>query len=551
MTGSKPQESLFHSHLSVSDGTKVIMAILAMVVVRCIAAISFPLLGTEAYYWLWGQFPAFGYYNHPPMVAWISAAFFGWVKMSQLAARSGPIVLGALTTWVLYLLARDLFPGKKTAMRVAILFGLVPIFDAGCILLEPDCCLAFFMALTWLLFWRAARGTDRLVPWLAVGLAAGLALLSKYQAWGYLPPLYLFLFLSPTHRRWLRTPGPWLAIGIALLVASPNALWNYHHHWISYRFLVHRSQVDQPGFQLADPAMYFLGPLVTLSPLVYVAVLVGIWRGARRWFADRSPAVLYLLVAGVPVLTVFGAASFLTPIAQHWAAIGFAPLFVLALGLIEDGRLGGPRFRKAMWATCIAFTVILHSLPLLVRVLPNDLRSPFQGSKANVGRLEGGFADWYGAGSRIRDLHAAANAHHPTMILTPDFHLAAILAFYSGLTDQFATYKPRQAHQFALWRPATPEMQGRDALVAITFQRTGDSPNMPEGDVRKATDLLSQMFRTCELGPVLDLRPEWDVPETGVGHQDPGMRGIQILQVHDLNVAGWQAVSLSDPLLDN
>src|SRR6478752_1651969 len=46
-----------------------VLTILALVALRLIAAALTPLTFDEAYYWMWSQHLALGYYDHPPMVA--------------------------------------------------------------------------------------------------------------------------------------------------------------------------------------------------------------------------------------------------------------------------------------------------------------------------------------------------------------------------------------------------------------------------------------------------------------------------------------------------
>ena len=45
------------------------VVILALVVLRLIAAWFTPITFDEAYYWMWSKHLAGGYYDHPPMVA--------------------------------------------------------------------------------------------------------------------------------------------------------------------------------------------------------------------------------------------------------------------------------------------------------------------------------------------------------------------------------------------------------------------------------------------------------------------------------------------------
>ena len=46
-----------------------VLTILAFTTLRLLAAAWTPLTFDEAYYWLWSRHLAFGYYDHPPMVA--------------------------------------------------------------------------------------------------------------------------------------------------------------------------------------------------------------------------------------------------------------------------------------------------------------------------------------------------------------------------------------------------------------------------------------------------------------------------------------------------
>ena len=92
----------------------------------------------------------------------------------------------------------------------------------------PDGPLLFFWLLTVDRLTVAVEEPEprRLTPWIEVGLAWGGAMLSKYHA-VFLPmgaALYLLLDRRMRHR-WLFRPGPYLALGVGLIVFSPVLLW--------------------------------------------------------------------------------------------------------------------------------------------------------------------------------------------------------------------------------------------------------------------------------------------------------------------------------------
>jgi len=56
------------------------LCIFALLVLRAFMAAQLPLSADEAYYWLWSLHPAAGYFDHPPMIAWLiraGTALFG------------------------------------------------------------------------------------------------------------------------------------------------------------------------------------------------------------------------------------------------------------------------------------------------------------------------------------------------------------------------------------------------------------------------------------------------------------------------------------------
>ncbi|MEP6968511.1 MAG: glycosyltransferase family 39 protein, partial [Pseudomonadota bacterium] len=84
----------------------LIGVVAVMFALRLTVGASMHLTEDEAYYRLWSMAPAFGYYDHPPMIAW-------WIWLGRrllgdtpLGVRIGPIVAGALTTALVFDLAR-------------------------------------------------------------------------------------------------------------------------------------------------------------------------------------------------------------------------------------------------------------------------------------------------------------------------------------------------------------------------------------------------------------------------------------------------------------
>jgi 4-amino-4-deoxy-L-arabinose transferase-like glycosyltransferase len=260
---------------------------------RLLAGALAPLSEDEAYYRLWSLKPAFGYFDHPPMIAW-------WIWLGRhiagdtaLGVRLVPALSAAATTLLVFDLARLADLGERVALRAAIWLNATILIGLGGQLAVPDVPNTLFWTAALCCAFRAMRGHG--AWWLAAGAAAGLACLSKYSALFLAPGIVLWLLLTREGRRALTTPWPWLAAVIAVAVFAPNVLWNAQHHWVTFQKQFGRVAGDgfAPGFLLKFAVDQFL----LLNPLI--AVFLGLAvarRAAQPLLLISAPFVLYLVV---------------------------------------------------------------------------------------------------------------------------------------------------------------------------------------------------------------------------------------------------------------
>lgn len=447
------------------DLPKLLALVAVMALLHLSAAVTAPMLSGEAYYWLWGRYLAPGYFDHPPMVAVMASLFFGWIDGSPLAARSSSIVLAALTVFVVYALARAIYPEGRTAWRSALLLAVIPIFHAAGFLIQPDTSLIFFMSLTWLFFWKASRPGSGWLFWLLSGVTAGCALLTKFHAWVLLPPLYLFLLLTPAGRQRLKSPAPWVAIVVALIVLSPNLFWNARHDWLNYTYQWRRSDLPESRFEIENVLIYGLGPLLTLSPVVYGLMLGGIWKGVRRWLDGRDERALFLLCAGLPLPLFLGLLSFVVTISLHWPSSGYIPLLILTVALIEQGVFNRAGLYRAALISAFALLALGHLALHSVDRIPPGLHAPFRSDEINTTRLKAEWKGWPKIGAMTRDMLEEANEDAPTVLMAPDWHLASSIAFYSERPTEVFAFNEFDAHNYKLWMRQRNNLKGMNAIV--------------------------------------------------------------------------------------
>ncbi|MGZ3279128.1 MAG: glycosyltransferase family 39 protein [Caulobacteraceae bacterium] len=354
-----------------SDGRRLRAGLLALLaalaILRLAAAAAIPLTEDEAYYRLWAQSPRLGYYDHPPMIAWWIWAGVRLAGDAALGVRLLPVAASLVSTLLVFDLGQRL-PGRRSGLTAALLYNATITVGAGALLAAPDVPASLF----WLTaLWAMARAQDKPAFWLCAGAAAGLACLSKYSALFLAPGAVLWLALTPSGRRALRTPWPWLAAVIAAGVFSLNIVWNAQHHWLTFA-----RQFGRVGASRLAPR--YLGELlaaqlVLLNPLV--AVLAG--AGAARAWKTREPIGLMALATSLPFAAYLLVHSLHDRVQAHWPVPIYAGAALLA-ALATEGAAGW-RARLARFAP---IGLALCAIGLGYMSLP---RSPLpQGDPADV-----------------------------------------------------------------------------------------------------------------------------------------------------------------------
>ena len=179
----------------------------ALTVVRLLVADWVPLAPDETYYWIWSRALAPGYLDHPPMVAlWIKAGS-ALAGQTALGLRLlGPLAM-ALASWLVYDAATRMFADRRAAAAAVLLLNGTLLLGVGSIIMTPDSPLLFFWTATLWAMIRLIR-SGRGGWWLVAGIAAGLALASKYTG------AFLWLGIGawtlgvPEGRAWLRRWRP-------------------------------------------------------------------------------------------------------------------------------------------------------------------------------------------------------------------------------------------------------------------------------------------------------------------------------------------------------
>src|SRR3569833_1991123 len=176
---------------------RVSLARVALLLVsRAVMAAMLPLSADEAYYWLWSRHLAAGYYDHPPAIAWIIRVGTLILGATPLGVRLAGVELSILATAFVWRTGAILLKDETQGARAALFFNLTLMVSVEALAATPDtpalvAAAGVFYALA------KVRETGRGVWWLAVGVAAGLSLLSKYTGFFLGAGIAVWMLLSP------------------------------------------------------------------------------------------------------------------------------------------------------------------------------------------------------------------------------------------------------------------------------------------------------------------------------------------------------------------
>ena len=382
---------------------RFLLIVAAILAARLAVAASLHLTEDEAYYRLWSIAPAFGYYDHPPMIAWWIAAGRALLGDSALGVRLLPCLASALTSLLVFDMARFAGGDRRTAERAGLWFNATLLVACGGFLAVPDAPAALFWGLT---LWSVLKATQSgsIAWWLAAGAAAGLATLSKYSALFLGPGVLMWLASSAEGRRRLLSPGPWIALVVAAGLFGLNVAWNAEHHWLT--FAKQFGRVAPHGLS----ARYLPELLITQALLLNPAIVVFL----ARWRPSRG-AGLFLL-SSAPFAAYLVLHSLHDRVQAHWPA----PLYPAAaiLAAFVAARLETPAWKSARLAVPATAVAVLVGLATLAALPPTtfarfpDLFLPLRGWRAfaaslHVARRDAGAA-WigttsYGLASELAD----------------------------------------------------------------------------------------------------------------------------------------------------
>jgi hypothetical protein len=404
-----------------------------VIVVRGIVAFKLPLTGDEAYYWEWSRHLAWGYVDHPPMVAWTIAAFSVFGQTPGLV-RLGFVLCGLVASIAIAGCATEIAGDRRAGAVAALALALTPLASLPFGTASPD---GPYLAFWTLALWSGARAFKRngVFDWAALGVSLAGVLLSRVLGFALLFGIVAYAAF-PQHRRVWRRGMP-IALGLCALLFAPFIAWNASHDWVTFAFaVVHRHQ-ETHHLDLVRPVKLVLTQFAAYSPGVFLAIVI---------LAVR-PRNAFLAWTAIPMLVLLTALAFVEEVEIHWifgAVVSLTAMLGVAFEQISHRM-------KIVWTTiCVVPGAILVPAILAISFFPIPIYHMIH-RETGAQLRNGGPFEIMTYAMVARDAAKIAQAQN-AVVMTDGYGLSSVMDFDAGVVPIVIGYD-WQGRESRSWFP--------------------------------------------------------------------------------------------------
>ncbi len=387
------------------------------------------LIDDEAYYWAYSKFLAWGYFDHPPMIALLIKCGYALFQ-NELGVRLFPIILNLATL----VLIESLIERKNFTLFVLIAVGVGFLQTAG-ILAVPDTPLLFFSALYFYCYKKFVANTSWQTTF-RLGFVTALLFYSKYHG------ILIVVFTILSNLKLLRYKYIWFSFFCALLIYSPHLFWQWENNWLSFRYHLFESNVN--AYKISYTTDYILGQLLLAGPLMGFVLLPFSFLYNPKTALERA-----LKFSMVGFYLFFLLSSFRGRVETNWTLPVLISLIVLSHQFIVD-RV---RFVKAIKILAVTSLIIIAFVRIYLIVdigFDNLIKKRFHHNKS-----------WAKAiASKTGDI---------PVVFKNSYQRASLFWFYSGKpSHSLNSYKERR-NNYNLW-PIENKLLGQPVFIADIYE---------------------------------------------------------------------------------
>ena len=366
------------------------------------------LTSDEGYYWFYSTSLQWGYYDHPPLLAWLIGAGYLLIQ-NELGVRLFNIFMNAAGLLLFFKLVS---PYIKNWPIAFVLILSMPLLNYLSFIVFPDGPLLFF-TIIFLLTYREYLERKDLRSSLLMGMSLALMLYSKYHG------LLILIFTAASNLSLLRSKLFYLSVAIAFILFLPHLAWQYENDYPSFQYhLSGRMSYFSIShvLQYLSQQLLVVGPALIFIPFFYKA-------------ANQFERTLKFIVFGTFIF--FLLASLRAFIHFHWTSIVIFPLMFLAVRFYSSLS----RLTLLYWLAVPVMVIVLAArLQLMLPFIPVN--------HVNVDYYHGR-KSWAGGITNLTD--------RDTVLFQDNFREASLFSFYSKKTGVTIFSEANRKSQYDLW----------------------------------------------------------------------------------------------------
>jgi hypothetical protein len=402
-------------------------------ILNLVQALLTPLNNDEAYYWMYSKYLAWGFFDHPPMIALMIKTGY-WLFQNELGVRI-IIVLSQLAA-LSVIWANTEKVQRQNKWNIYFFFmlaAILPVLNIYGFIATPDAPLILFTAV-FLFSYKKFLNDESWQNTLFLGFSMAAVIYSKYHGG------LLIIIVILSNLKLLKSGRFYMAVILAVLLFIPHLFWQYSNGFPSLKYHL----VDRvPGFNLSHVPDYLSSQLVFHNPLILPVL---IWIIVKVRTENQFDKALYYIVTGF--FGFFFIASFRYHIEPQWTALVSVPMIIILLNNIEyKSWIRG--FVK--WVTFFVFPVLLFvRIAFIVDFLPvSFLKNEYHNNKK-----------W------ANDISLLAGTR--PVVFTNSYQHPSVYTFYTGKFAHSLDNLNYRKTQYDLWN-FEEQIHGKEVLYIPHF----------------------------------------------------------------------------------
>lgn len=396
------------------------------------------LANDEAYYHMFAQNLSWGYFDHPPVTAflvWLGERLFS----GELGVRFFFTLLQPAYLYVFWCTIRPSDATRKDGELYILLSSAILMLQLYGFIAVPDAPLLFFTALFYFSFRRYTE--FRKYAWIELGVILGLLALSKYHG-----ALVLIFSLIPLIPWFLRNPRKILELTgsgfIALAVIIPHLLWQSEHDWVSFKYHL----TERNGYFSVENVIEFL---INVA-VVFSVFFLHLWYKAYRTIKASSPIEKVLWFTPLAFIVFFTLSSVRGYVQPQWVIVATFGLIWILFNYIRKND----RFLKYIRLTTSVTLILMGIVRLEVMFRPIPLSNEVFHNHES-----------YGAIKKV--------AGERPVIYGPRYAKAAKYMFYTGGAPVYSQADINYRSSEWLFRYDDRDFTGRDVIIQVEDRTPG------------------------------------------------------------------------------